>query len=70
MADYSQLELRVLAHLSNDARLLAILNSRDGDVFDSIARQWRSVLGPVERQKVKQVIISHSDICFSLTRIN
>uniref|UniRef100_A0A914VNS4 DNA-directed DNA polymerase n=1 Tax=Plectus sambesii TaxID=2011161 RepID=A0A914VNS4_9BILA len=55
MIDYSQLELRVLAHMSNDARLLAVLNSRSGDVFDSIARQWKSVLGPVERQKVKQV---------------
>ena len=39
-ADYSQLELRILAHLSGDHKLTKILN--DGkDVFKSIAASWK-----------------------------
>ena len=41
-ADYSQLELRVIAHLSADRRLLQVLNDGD-DVFRMIAAQWRGV---------------------------
>eukprot|EP00795_Rhopilema_esculentum_P004785 gene4785-21094_t len=37
-ADYSQLELRIIAHLSRDQRLLSILNS-EGDVFRMIAAE-------------------------------
>ena len=41
-ADYSQLELRILAHLSGDERLTKILN--DGkDVFKAIAAKWKRV---------------------------
>ena len=41
-ADYSQLELRILAHLSGDAKLTKILN--DGqDVFKAIAAAWRRI---------------------------
>lgn len=58
-ADYSQLELRVLAHLSRDRRLLQVLNSGE-DVFKSIAAEWKMVdidsVDDCMRQQAKQVI--------------
>ncbi|KAK3555997.1 hypothetical protein QTP86_034344 [Hemibagrus guttatus] len=57
-ADYSQLELRILAHLSRDRRLLQVLNSGE-DVFKSIAAEWKMVdLESVDdcmRQQAKQI---------------
>lgn len=57
-ADYSQLELRVLAHLSQDAKLICILNS-DGDVFRQIASQWKNLdkkaVTDQKRQEAKQI---------------
>ena len=57
-ADYSQLELRLLAHLSGDKRLREVLNS-DGDVFKLIACQWlrKSVdqVTKFERQQAKSI---------------
>ncbi len=57
-ADYSQLELRILAHLSGDTKLAGILNG-GGDVFKCIAAQWRQVtegeVTPKQRQQAKQV---------------
>jgi len=41
-ADYSQLELRLLAHLSGDITLRDILNSGK-DVFRSIAMSWNKI---------------------------
>uniref|UniRef100_UPI001EAF3B81 DNA polymerase theta-like n=1 Tax=Oncorhynchus gorbuscha TaxID=8017 RepID=UPI001EAF3B81 len=41
-ADYSQLELRVLAHLSKDKRLLQVLNG-GADVFRCIAAEWKNI---------------------------
>ncbi|XP_061494347.1 DNA polymerase theta isoform X2 [Rhineura floridana] len=57
-ADYSQLELRILAHLCSDERLLQILN--DGsDVFKSIAAEWKRIdseaVGDDLRQQAKQI---------------
>ncbi|XP_062391805.1 DNA polymerase theta [Sardina pilchardus] len=57
-ADYSQLELRILAHLSRDRRLLKVLNS-GADVFKSIAAEWKMV-DPASvddrlRQQAKQI---------------
>ena len=57
-ADYSQLELRILAHVSGDVKLRKFLNS-DGDVFKMIAGEWLCLL-PAEvtdkqRQETKQV---------------
>ena len=46
-ADYSQLELRVIAHLAEDRVLLDILNG-EGDVFRSIAATWLGVSSPAE----------------------
>lgn len=57
-ADYSQLELRMIAHLSQDSKLIKILN-RDGDVFKLITAQWKSIsveeVTPEQRQQAKQV---------------
>lgn len=57
-ADYSQLELRILAHLSRDKRLLQVLNS-GADVFKSIAAEWKMVdsasVDDNMRQQAKQV---------------
>ena len=59
-ADYSQLELRLLAHLAQDRSLISILNG-GGDVFKQIAAKWRRVdVGDVkaeQRQQAKQVIL-------------
>ncbi|PIK33249.1 hypothetical protein BSL78_29937 [Apostichopus japonicus] len=57
-ADYSQLELRILAHLSQDVKLIRILNA-DGDVFRQIAAQWKNVeerdVTDKQRQEAKQI---------------
>ena len=57
-ADYSQLELRILAHLSGDKRLREVLNS-NGDVFKLIACHWlnKSVeqVTKSERQQAKSI---------------
>ncbi|XP_053158733.1 DNA polymerase theta isoform X3 [Hemicordylus capensis] len=57
-ADYSQLELRILAHLCRDDRLLQVLND-GGDVFKTIAAEWKmidpEVVGDDLRQQAKQI---------------
>ncbi|XP_056015539.1 DNA polymerase theta-like [Ostrea edulis] len=57
-ADYSQLELRMIAHLSQDSKLIQILNG-DGDVFKLITAQWKSIsvqeVTPEQRQQAKQI---------------
>ncbi|XP_010140554.1 PREDICTED: DNA polymerase theta, partial [Buceros rhinoceros silvestris] len=57
-ADYSQLELRILAHLSCDRRLIQALNGGT-DVFKSIAAEWKMIdpeaVGDRTRQQAKQV---------------
>lgn len=59
-ADYSQLELRILAHLSQDRRLIQVLNT-GADVFRSIAAEWKMIepesVGDDLRQQAKQVIL-------------
>ena len=58
-ADYSQIELRILAHLSKDRKLTQLLKKGAGDVFKSIAASWLSK--PIsqitieERQRSKQI---------------
>ena len=41
-ADYSQIELRVLAHLSRDVKLIEVLRQAgaSGDAFALIAKTW------------------------------
>lgn len=57
-ADYSQLELRILAHLSQDGRLIHVLNTGE-DVFRSIAAEWKMMepesVGDDLRQQAKQI---------------
>nr|XP_031536155.1 DNA polymerase theta [Vicugna pacos] len=57
-ADYSQLELRILAHLSHDHRLIQVLNT-GADVFRSIAADWKMIepgsVGDDLRQQAKQI---------------
>nr|XP_012635986.1 DNA polymerase theta isoform X2 [Microcebus murinus] len=57
-ADYSQLELRILAHLSCDRRLIQVLNT-GADVFRSIAAEWKMIepdsVGDDLRQQAKQI---------------
>ncbi|XP_045358148.1 DNA polymerase theta isoform X1 [Leopardus geoffroyi] len=57
-ADYSQLELRILAHLSHDRRLIQVLNTGT-DVFRSIAAEWKMIepesVGDDLRQQAKQI---------------
>ena len=57
-ADYSQLELRILAHLSKDKELMRVLN-HGGDVFKNIASVWKSKsiehISDEERQQSKAV---------------
>ncbi|XP_055424309.1 DNA polymerase theta isoform X2 [Bubalus kerabau] len=57
-ADYSQLELRILAHLSHDHHLIQVLNT-GADVFRSIAAEWKMIepesVGDNLRQQAKQI---------------
>merc|ERR1712071_459989 len=58
-ADYSQLELRILAHLCGDVALCSVLSRTDGDVFRVIASSWKKkAMADVtdeERQQAKQI---------------
>lgn len=42
-ADYCQLELRLLAHLSADSVLCGIMRQKDLDVFQQIAAKWNDI---------------------------
>lgn len=42
-ADFCQLELRILAHLSCDSQLLQVLRADVGDVFATIAANWNGI---------------------------
>lgn len=59
-ADYVQLELRVIAHLSGDESLVALLRQRDGDVFCKVAalvlRKSTVEISEAERASVKGVV--------------
>lgn len=38
--DFSQIELRILAHLSGDPELLKLFQESEGDVFSTLTSQW------------------------------
>ncbi|XP_035663738.1 DNA polymerase theta-like [Branchiostoma floridae] len=52
-ADYSQLEVRIMAHLSKDSKLTQALNSGQ-DVFKAIASQWKGVAVEHVSDKLRQ----------------
>ncbi|XP_038185123.1 DNA polymerase nu isoform X2 [Arvicola amphibius] len=62
-ADFSQIELRILAHLSGDPELLKLFQeSERDDVFSTLTSQWKGI--PVEhvthmdREQTKKVVYS------------
>lgn len=66
-ADYSQLELRIIAYLSKDQKLIKVLNS-DGDVFKLITAQWKNIrpeeVTAEQRAQAKQVLTSQHLLFF------
>ncbi len=59
VADYSQIELRVLAHLSKDKNMISMLKDRDTDIHsETAARIFNTDIGSVSkdmRRKAKEV---------------
>ncbi|CAH8378004.1 unnamed protein product [Eruca vesicaria subsp. sativa] len=59
-ADYSQIELRLMAHFSRDPSLIAQLSQPDGDVFTMIAAKWtgktEDSVSPHDRDQTKRLI--------------
>ncbi|WVZ89441.1 hypothetical protein U9M48_035849 [Paspalum notatum var. saurae] len=59
-ADYSQIELRLMAHFSRDPTLIELLSRPDGDVFTMIASRWagkeESFISSKERENTKRFI--------------
>lgn len=59
-ADYSQIELRLMAHFSRDASLVELLSKRNCDVFRMIAAKWagkvESSVSSIEREQTKKLI--------------
>ncbi|XP_072544151.1 DNA polymerase nu [Salminus brasiliensis] len=61
-ADFCQVELRLLAHLSSDPELLRIFQNPEADVFTMLASQWKGVskdsVGPEDREHAKRIVYS------------
>ncbi|XP_070362482.1 DNA polymerase nu isoform X3 [Equus asinus] len=62
-ADFSQIELRILAHLSGDPELLKLFQeSERDDVFSTLTSQWKDIpsecVTHVEREQTKKVVYS------------
>ncbi|XP_054993305.1 DNA polymerase nu [Sorex araneus] len=62
-ADFSQIELRILTHLSGDPELLKLFQeSEQDDVFSALASQWKDIpakcVTPVDREQTKKVVYS------------
>ncbi|KAK4388861.1 Helicase and polymerase-containing protein TEBICHI [Sesamum angolense] len=59
-ADYSQIELRLMAHFSKDHQLVKLLSSPQGDVFTMIAAKWsekhESSVTLQERDQTKRLV--------------
>ena len=55
-ADFSQLELRILAHLSRDANLVKALKDGKKDVFKSVAASWLRLPGGPD-------LVTDSQVC-------
>ncbi|CAB1421450.1 unnamed protein product [Pleuronectes platessa] len=61
-ADFCQVELRLLAHLSSDPELLRVFTNPQADVFTMLASQWKGVSeGEVtseDREHAKRIVYS------------
>uniref|UniRef100_A0A673TV82 DNA polymerase nu n=1 Tax=Suricata suricatta TaxID=37032 RepID=A0A673TV82_SURSU len=62
-ADFSQIELRILAHLSGDPELLKLFReSEKDDVFSALTSQWKDVpaerVTRADREQTKKVVYS------------
>ncbi|KAM3282203.1 helicase and polymerase-containing protein TEBICHI isoform X2 [Capsicum chacoense] len=59
-ADYSQIELRLMAHFSKDSSLIKLLSEPQGDVFTMIAAKWigktESIVSQEERDQTKRLV--------------
>ncbi|KAL6524100.1 hypothetical protein OROMI_031195 [Orobanche minor] len=59
-ADYSQIELRLMAHFSRDDSLIKLLTSSQADIFTMIAAKWgekhESSVSSQERDQTKRLI--------------
>lgn len=59
-ADYSQIELRLMAHFSKDASLIELLSKPEGDVFTMMAARWterpEDSVSSQEREQFKRLI--------------
>ncbi|XP_031490148.1 helicase and polymerase-containing protein TEBICHI isoform X2 [Nymphaea colorata] len=59
-ADYSQIELRLMAHFSGDLTLIELLSDPDGDVFLMITAKWtgklHSIISKKERDQTKRLL--------------
>ena len=62
-ADYSQLEVRLMAHFSQDEVLLRVLRA-GGDVFSNLAAEWLHIpsaaVTPQQRKKASSLFFSLS----------
>lgn len=61
-ADFCQLELRVLAHLSNDRSLIDIFKTQE-DVFVAIAAKWNKVPATSVTEKLRDNV---KQICYGI----
>ncbi|KAL9285014.1 hypothetical protein ACSQ67_024628 [Phaseolus vulgaris] len=59
-ADYSQIELRLMAHFSKDPSLVELLSKPDGDVFKMMAARWTGCsevsVDSQEREQTKRMV--------------
>ena len=59
-ADYSQIELRLMAHFSKDTSLIELLSKPHGDAFTMIAAKWtdneESAVTSRERDQTKRLV--------------
>ena len=65
-ADYSQIELRVLAHLSRDERLLAAFGE-DGDIHEQTAREILGASQKVEPELRRQAKVVNFGIIYGMS---
>ena len=59
-ADYSQIELRLMAHFSKDSSLIELLSDPQGDAFTMIASKWtgkaENDVSSKERDQTKRLV--------------